>query len=288
MLNRILDNWAKHKNSAIAAAVSFYTLFSLAPLALIAISIAGFFYGEESARIALLERIRGTLGPQSEEVIKYFLSKQTASFPNLLAAFFGFIILLFGASRVFFQLRDAMNTILEVPAKSRNPIMHGLIERFYSILIVVGIGFLVVLVIFVSTFITTIVHYLDRLLPGFPGMLETLNVAGGFLIITLLFVVIFHYLPSSSTRWREVIPGAITTTILFLIGQHLIGFYLSRSMIGSLYGTAGSILLMLFWLYYTIQIIFIGAEITSIIHNGKLREDINKEKLRESSDIITE
>ncbi len=270
LLNQILGNWAKHRNSAIAAAVAFYTLFSLAPLAMIAISISGFFYGEESARVALMERIGEYSGPQSEEVIRFFLSENTADAPNLLTAFFGFIFLLFGASRVFSQLREAMNTILEVPPNSRNPIVHGLIERLYSILIVVGIGFLVVVVIFVSTFITTIVHYLDRLVPAFPGILETLNVAGGFLIITLLFVVIFHYLPSSRTRWREVIPGAITTTILFQLGQHLIGLYLSRSMLGSLYGTAGSILLLLFWLYYTVQIIFVGAEITSIIHNKTL------------------
>ncbi len=273
LLIRILDNWTKHKNSAIAAAVAFYTLFSLAPLAMIAISISGFFYGEESARVALMERIRDTIGPQSEEVIRFFLSERAAESPNLLTAFFGFVFLLFGASRVFFQLRDAMNTILEVPSSSRNPIVHGLIERFYSILIVVGIGFLVVIVIFVSTVITTIVHYLDHLMPGFPGILEALNVVGGFLIITMLFVVIFHYLPSSRTRWREVIPGAITTTILFLIGQHMIGLYLSRSMLGSLYGTAGSILLLLFWLYYTVQIIFVGAEITSIIHNKSLQKD---------------
>ncbi len=272
MFNKVLDNWSKHKNSAIAAAVTFYTLFSLAPLAIIAISIAGFFYGEQSAQTELLQKLGEFSGNQAEEVLKYFLSEHTQNSTNIVAALFGFIFLLFGASRVFLQLRDAMNTILEVPPSSRNPIVHGLIERFYSILIVIGIGFLVVLVIFVSTFITTFVHFLDRILPGFPSFLETLNVIGGFVIITALFTVIFHYLPSSRTKWREVIPGAITTTILFLLGQQLIGFYLSRSMIGSLYGTAGSIMLLLFWLYYTIQIIFFGAEITSVIHNKSLKE----------------
>ncbi len=265
-LNVVKDagtGWVDHKATRLAAAVAFYTLLSMAPLLVIAVSVAGLVFGDEAAREGLMDQMRGMVGDSGAEVIKTALDK-SAEKPKsgIFATVVGVISLLFGASGVFGELQDSMNTVWEVKVKEGRGVWGMVKDRFLSFGMVLVIGFLLLVSLVLSTVVTAAGGYFQRLLPGLPWVPQALNVVLGFFVVALLFALMFKYLPDVKVGWPEVFFGAATTSLLFAFGKYLIGLYLGRAGVGSAFGAAGSVVALVAWVYYSALILFFGVELT--------------------------
>jgi membrane protein len=247
----------------LGAAVAFYTVLSIAPLLVIATAIAGLIYGENAARGKIVQNLTGYVGKQGAEAIQTMLANARTPSSGVIATIVGVITLLFAATGVFSEIHDAMNKIWEVRLKPGNSILAYLRDRVLSFLMVLGIAFLLLVSLAVSTTLSAI----DKFFTGaivLPGSAQAANFAVSFLIITLLFAMMFRWLPDVKIGWGDVWLGAAFTSLLFNLGKSLIGIYLGRSSVGSAYGASGSLVVLLIWVYYSAQIFFFGAELTRV------------------------
>jgi membrane protein len=247
----------------LAAALAYYALFSIAPLLVIAVAIAGFAFGEEAARGEIVSQIRGVVGENGgkaiEEMVENAGKKEEQ---GVLATVFGLAALFFGASGVFAQLKDTMNTIWAVdPKKIRSGIMGLVFDRLLSFAMVLTVGFLLLVSLVISAGIAAIGQKL-------AGEAETIMQIGNAVVslgvITVLFALIFKYVPDAKIRWSDVWIGAAFTSALFVIGKFAIGLYLGKSSVASTYGAAASLIIIILWLYYSGLILFFGAEFTEV------------------------
>ena len=264
LLREAFHNWKEHKAPRLGAALAYYTVFSLAPLLSIAVAIAGLAFGQQAAQGEIVEQIQGLVGREGAQFIEGMLESARQPAQGLSAAFVGVTALLFGALGAFSQLQDALNTIWEVRPKPGRGLKRVLLGRFVSFALVLGIGFLMLVSLVVSAGLAAVSEYFGGLLLGTAFVLETFNTAVSLGVTTLLFGVIFKVLPEVKLAWRDVWPGAALASLLFTVGKFLIGLYLGNSGVGSAYGAAGSLIVLLIWIYYSAQILLFGAEFTKV------------------------
>lgn len=264
LLKTTVFEWIEHKAFVLAAALAYYALFSIAPLLLIAISIAGLVFGPAAARAGVLEQVEGLVGQQGAQGVEQMLAAIHNPETNRLAGLIGIVVLLFGASGVFAQLKESLNTIWEATPPRRGWVLSLILDRFLSFAMVLAIGFLLLVSLILSAVLSGVEAYLSGLVAGSEALWQALNVVVSFGIVTVLFAMIFKYIPDTKIRWRDVWIGAIFSSMLFSVGKLLIGIYLGRSAIASAYGAAGSLVIVLVWVYYSSLLLLLGAEFTHV------------------------
>jgi membrane protein len=264
LVKETFAEWSRDKASRLAAALSYYTIFSVAPLLIIAIAVAGLVFGREAAARQLAAEAQGLLGPQAAEAIQGMLQSAGKTGAGIVATAVGVGTLLLGASGAFAQLQDALNTIWEVKPKAGRGVRGMLRDRFLSFSLVLAIGFLLLVSLVLSAALAAVGKYLAGILPVSSALMQGLNFALSFAVTTFLFALIFKVLPDVRIRWRDVWIGAAVTALLFSVGRFLIGLYLGRSSVSSAYGAAGSLVVLLVWIYYSAQILLLGAEFTQV------------------------
>jgi membrane protein len=265
LLKETFAEWQEDKVPLLAASLAYYTVFSIAPLLLIAISIAGVFFGEDAVRGEIIGQIQGLIGKEGASTIQSML--QNTQKPNsggTIATVFSVITLLFGASGVFGQIQEALNIIWEVKPKPGRNIIKFIQSRFLSSAMVLVIGFLLLVSSVLSTVLVTITGFINRLVPGVKFLGPSFDFILSLIVVTLLFASIYKVLPDVKVPWRNLWVGSAATALLFNIGKFLIGFYLGNSNMGSTYGAAGSIIIVLVWVFYSAQILLLGAEFTQV------------------------
>jgi membrane protein len=264
-------DWLTHDAFAQAAAISFFTLFSLAPLLVIAVAVAGLVFGRDAVRDEIVLQFSDLLGRQGGEFIGTVIDNARDPEQGLLASIVGIATLLIASSGAFAQLRAALNQIWEVKPKPGQGIRVFIRSRIVSFSLAIALAFLLLLSLAVSAALAAMGRWVGGLLPGEYFLLRAGNFAVAFAIVTLLFAAIYKTLPDARIGWRETWIGAIVTAGLFSIGKYIIGVYLGQSAPGTIYGAAGSLAIVLFWMYYTSLIFLLGAEITHqhAVHIGK-------------------
>jgi membrane protein len=274
------DNAFKH-----SAAVSFYTLFSLAPITIIAVTVAGAFLGREEAGRQFTAQVTQLVGPASAEMIQAAAAASQTEDNSRIKTAIGVALLVFGATTVFAQLQDSFNKIWGVRAKpSKSGWVILLMHRLVSLAMVLTIGFLLMVSLLLTTMLTSALGYFRTGLLASPVVLEAANLTVGFVVITLMFALLFKVMPDVELRWRDVWLGAAITAVLFTIGRHLIALYLGHSTVASIYGTAGSLVALLVWVYYSCAILFYGVEFTRAYrqaHHLKIRAKETAVQVRE-------
>jgi membrane protein len=258
------SDWSEDKASRLAAALAYYAAVSLAPLLVILMTIAGLALGEEAARGRISAQIGNLVGGQSAQAVEDIIAHANRPSTGLLASVVAIITLLVGASGVFAALQDGLNTIWEVEPKPGRGIAGMIKDRFLSLTMVLGVGFLLLVSLVLSAVLSALGEFVGGWLPFPPFVLQALNFIISFAVVTLLFALIYKFLPDVKIAWNDVWLGAAITALLFTIGKFLIGLYLGRGSVGSAYGAAGSLIVILIWVYYSAQILFFGAEFTQV------------------------
>lgn len=257
--------WNDNNATTIGAALAYYTVFSLAPLLLLAISMASLIMDEETARKGISHEIRQTLGPTTAEAFTGTLDNAYQSGGQAGITIIGVVTLLVGASTVFVQLQNALNVIwkTEAPPVQGNVIVHFIKHRLLSFTAVLGTGFLLLVSLVVSSVLAAFSSWLTSFtFIDFPPLWHGLSLLVSFGFIALMFALIFKLLPDAAIDWRDVWVGAALTALLFALGQFLIGLYLGQASVASSYGAAGSLVVLLVWVYYSAQLVLFGAEFT--------------------------
>lgn len=247
-----------------SAALAFYTLFSLGPVLVVAVAIAGAAFGEEATRAELERQVRMLAGSDAAATVRQVLG--AAGEPELRgwAGAVGVVTLLIGASAVFGQLQEALNAIWEVKPRPGRLIRSFLRKRLLSFGLVLAVGFVLLVSLVLSAGLAAFGGYLQRRLEIPAGLLSALDFGAFLVVVTFLFGLIFKLLPDAAIAWRDVIVGAVATALVFSVGKELIGLYLGRSEVASVYGVAGSLVLLLLWIYYTSMILLLGACFTRV------------------------
>ncbi len=256
------QGWSQDKASQLSAALSYYTIFSLAPLLVIVIAVAGLVFGQQAAQNQIVGQIQGVVGQSAAQVIQTMIAGARKPSASIIATVISVVFLLAGATGLFGQLQNSLNSIWEVAPKPNQGIWNLIKTRFLSFAMILVIGFLLLVSLVLSAALSGFSGYLARLIPGLDVISQVVNFVISFAVVTLLFALIYKYLPDAKISWRDVWWGAIVTALLFTIGKFLIGFYLGKSSVTSSYGAAGSLVLLLLWVYYSGLILFFGAEFT--------------------------
>jgi membrane protein len=254
--------WNEHEAPRLGAALAFYTILSLSPLVIIVVALAALFFSRSTAQAHILSQVQGMIGPEGGKAVESMLANTQKPAAGILGTVIGLLSLLFGASGVFTELRSALNLIWEVKPEETSGILGLLRERFFSFGMVLSIGFLLLVSLVVSTVLAAVGKFFGGLVPIPSPVLAVLNFLISYVGVALLFGLIFRFVPEAKVRWRNVWPGALLTALFFTIGKTLIGLYLGKSSIGSTYGAAGSVIVVIVWVYYSAQIFFFGAEFT--------------------------
>ncbi|HYL04544.1 MAG TPA: YihY/virulence factor BrkB family protein [Thermoanaerobaculia bacterium] len=265
-----ITSWNDHDASTQSAALAFYTMFSLAPLLVVVIAVFGLAFGADAVRGEILTEFQGWMGKDAASLVQSILRTAAEPNTNRLAGILGIAILIFGASGVFVQLQQSLNRIWGVVPKPGAAIKSLLRKRMLSFAVVLGIGFLLVVSLILSTGLTALGDYLERRYQLPVALLHALNILASFLVVTLLFALIYRLLPDVKLTWRDVFLGAVVTSALFGAGKTLIGFYLGRTGAASAYGAAGSLVMLLSWVYYSALVFLLGAEFTRVYTHESL------------------
>jgi membrane protein len=256
--------WRSDNAPRLGAALAYYSALSLAPLLLVILGIAGMALGEDAARGRIIGEIRNLVGEDGGQAIQDILANARRPESGVIATLIGVTTLLVGASGVFGELQSALNTVWDVEEVRSQGWLRIIKDRFLSLTMVLGTGFLLL----VSLVVTAAVSAAGELLRNFGPAFEALTQLAVFVVslgvITVLFALIFKYLPEVTIAWRDVWIGAFTTAVLFVLGKSAIGLYLGHASIGSAYGAAGSFVVLLVWVYYSAQILLFGAELTQV------------------------
>ncbi|MEH1794626.1 YihY/virulence factor BrkB family protein [Nostoc sp.] len=264
LFQETFKEWSEDKASRLAAALAYYTIFSIAPLLIIVIAIAGAVFGEEAARGQIVGQIQGLVGIEGAKFLESAIQNANQPKTGAIASIISVVVLLVGATGLFTELQDAMNTIWEVKPKPGRGVTNIIRLRVLSFAMVIGIGFLLLVSLVISTALTTLVTFFSNLLPGVDFLWQLVNFILSFAITTVLFGLIFKVLPDVEIAWSDVLVGASLTSVLFSIGRFLLGQYLGNGSFGSAYGAAGSLVVILAWVNYAAQILFFGAEFTQV------------------------
>jgi membrane protein len=259
----VFTQWIGDEPFLLASSLSYYTLFSLAPLLVIAIAVAGFVFGREAAQNQIVETIGGMIGPESAQAIQGMIENASDKpKTGIIATVLGAVTLLIGAGGVVGQLQTSLNKVWGVEPKSDQGIWVFIRQRFISFAMVLAVGFLLLVSLVVTALLTAFSQFLGSLVGGAEFVGHLLDVVVSFGFVTLLFAMIYKFVPDVKIQWKDVWIGAALTSILFTIGKFAIGLYLGSSGVTSAYGAAGSLITVLLWVFYSSLIFLLGAEFT--------------------------
>jgi membrane protein len=272
LLRSSFIEWLEDKAPRLGTALAYYTAFSLSPLLVIVIAMAGLVFGQEAAEGQIIAQMQSLVGQDGAKAIAAMIQNARKPSLGIIATVVGLATLLIGATGVFGELRDALNTIWEVQPKPGRGLAGLIKDRFLSFTMVLAVGFLLLVSLSVSAGLAAMGRFLGSMLPGLAILSQIVNFVVSFSIVGMLFALIYRYLPDLKIPWHDVWIGAALTAGLFEIGKFLIGFYLGNSSITSAYGAASSLAIILAWIYYSAQIFLLGAEFTHVY--AKHRESL--------------
>ena len=263
LLKATLKAWNDDYASSMGAALAYYTLFSIAPLLLIVVAVAGLLFGPDAARGEILEQLSGLMGEEGARGVEGLLAGASEPATSVPALVFGLVVLFFGATTVFAELQDAFDRIWRVPGGQTPSGFLALIRgRLLSFGMMLGISFLLMVSLVVTAALAALGKWWGARFEGWETLLQITNFAISFALITVLFALIYKIMPRTKVEWRDVWIGAALTALLFVIGKSLIGLYIGKSGIASGFGAAASLVVLLVWVYYSAQIFLLGAEFT--------------------------
>lgn len=256
--------WIDDEAPSMGAAVAFYTVFSLAPLMIILLAVAGFFWGREAVQGQLLGQLSGLLGTTGAAAVEGVISNSSEEAEQGMAAtLFSVGFLIVGSTTVFAELQRALDQVWKVPPSHRKTGVWSILRaRLLSFGLVLGLAFLLLVSLVVSAVLAAFGRWTGSLLPGWEALLQFANIVFSFGVSTVLFAMIFKFMPQTHVGWRDVIVGAFVTALLFEIGKFLIGMYVGKSSVASSYAAAGSLVVVLLWVYYAVLVFLLGAEFT--------------------------
>ncbi len=266
LLKQTVTEWNEDQATVLAAALAYYTIFALAPTLIIVVAVAGLVFGQGEAQQALLDQVTAAVGSDVAGVLGTLLENTSRAGSGVLATVIGAALLILGATGLFAQLQNALNRVWGVKPNPSAGVMNLLRTRVLSLGMVLVIGFLLLVSLLLSAALNVINNYFSELLllPGEETFWQVMNFALSTAVITLLFAMIFKYLPDVQIAWRDVWVGALVTSLLFSLGKFLISYYIGTSSAASTYGAAGSLIVLLLWIYYSAQILLFGAEFTQV------------------------
>jgi membrane protein len=268
LLKQTVSAWIDDNAPRLGASLAFYTLLSLTPLLIVVVAVAALAFGQKAAQGQLIWEIQDLVGTEGARAIQGLIQSAYKPATGTTATVLGVLTLVFGASAVVVELRDALNTIWHVPAPATFSSLRSFLrlvkERFYLFGLILGVGFLLLVSLALNAAIAALGSLFGSLLPASESVLHLAVFLISFLVITFLFAAIYKVLPDVQLKWSDVIVGACFTSLLFTIGKQLIGFYLGKASFGSTYGAAGSLVIVLVWVYYSAQLFFFGAEFTKL------------------------
>ena len=256
------SNWNDHNAPRLGAALAFYTILSLSPLIILTITVAALLFSRSAAQTHIVADVQSMIGGEGAKAVQTMLANTHRPAAGIISNALGLVSLLFGASGVFSELRSALNTIWEVQPNESSGLIGLLRDRIFSFGMVLSIGFLLMVSLVLSTVLAAIGKYFGGLLPVPAPVLIVVNFLVSFLGIAALFALIFRFVPALKLPFRYVWPGALATALFFTLGKTLIGLYLGKASVGSPYGAAGSVIVVIVWAYYSAQIFYFGAEFT--------------------------
>jgi membrane protein len=258
------QEWGEDQLSRLAAALAYYTVFALPPLFVIAIAVAGFVIGRQNAQDRIIAQVQQLVGQAGAQAVAAMIQGARNRSSGLLATILSAILLLFSAAGVFVQLQGAFNTVWDVPPGAKGGFLKTLLTRLEAVTMVIGVGFLLLISMLISAALSAAGTFAAEYLPASGLLMQVADYLISFAVIAALFALIFRYLPDTDVQWRDVWPGAAITALLFILGQLGIGLYLGHSAVSSTYGAAGSLAVILLWVYYSAQILLLGAEFTQV------------------------
>jgi membrane protein len=266
LFKQTANEWIADDAPQLGAALAYYSVFSLAPMVLLLISITGVLFRDDPAGAwsRITEQMSYFLDKSAVDMVQQIAQQVSTPSKSALGGTIGFALALFGASGVFGQLQNALNIIWGVKSKPGRGIWGFIRARFLSFALIAGIGFLLLISLVIEAVIKAFSHYLQSILPGALTIIIPIYITFDFVIVTALFSMIFKVLPNAVTRWRDVWMGAVLTALLFLIGKWALGIYLGSGTAASAYGAASSLITLLLWIYYSSQILLFGAEFTQV------------------------
>jgi len=266
LLKDTFKEWNEDNASLLAAALAYYTVFSIAPLLILVIAIAGLFFDSADVRQQLIGQIQSLVGNSGAEFLQTVLdnANRPGESSGLIASIVSIVLLLVGATGVLVQLQTSLNIVWNVETRSDLGVWSFIHKRLLSFGMILGIGFVLLVSLVASSVIAGFSSYFQGVMPGLDTLIQLLNFVVSFAITTLLFAMIFKFLPDVEINWGDVWFGAAVTALLFSLGKFLIGLYLGNSGFSSAYGAAGSVIVLLVWVFYSAQIVFFGAELTQV------------------------
>lgn len=264
LLKETFDGWSQDHVARLSAALAFYTVLSLAPLLVVAVAVAGFFFGEEAARGQIAHELSRVVGESAGQGIQTLLKAAQEPEQGAWSSIIGLIVLMAGASGVFGELQAALNTVWNVEPKPGRGIGGVVRDRFFSFSMVMGVCFLLLVSLVLSAFLSAAGALFQSSLPGGAQLWAVINFVLSALVIAVLFALIFKIVPDIEIDWAHVFPGALATALLFSAGKYFLGLYLGLASVASPYGAAGSVVVLVIWVYYAAQILLLGAEFTRV------------------------
>lgn len=286
LLKETGEDFVEDNATRLAAALAYYTLLSLAPLVVLALAIAGLVVDQEATRDQLSNELGAVVGSSGADAVRAIVDSAKTPSAGIVSSVLGMIVLLFGASGVFGELQGALNTIWEVAPKPGRGIWGTVRDRLFSFAMVMGVAFLLLVSLVLSTALAAVGRFLESSLPGGEAVWQVLNFLLSFAVVSALFAVTFKVVPDVEMKWRDVWIGALVTAFLFSVGKFLIGLYLGKSSVASSYGAAGSLVLLVIWVYYSSLILFAGAEFTQVYarhYGSKIKPSENAVPLTEQA-----
>jgi membrane protein len=264
LLKATYFKWSADRAARLAAALAYYTTLSFAPILLVVIGVGGLVFGREAVQHHLLQELATFTGYETARAIEDVLADASRSSESGVSSVVGLVAMMLGAAGVAWQLKDALNTIWNVRDDADATTVEGMRAYVKAVVLVIGIGFVLLVSLAISAGIAAASGYLRDLLPGSDGLWVVVHFAAALAVVTVLFALMFKWLPDADVRWSDVWLAAFVTSIFFNLGKIAVGFYLGRAAVASAYGAAGSFVILLIWIYYAAQILFFGAEFTQV------------------------
>jgi len=262
---QVISDFTDDKALKFSASLSYYTVFSIAPFLAIIISFSSFFFTKEAVQGELYPQISQLIGHDAALQVQQMITSIHLSKNNFFATIVSVVVLLLGATGIFSEIQDSINHIWGLKSKPKRGLLKMVLNRLISFSLIISLGFLLMVSLLLNTLVDALSKQLMRLLPeNAVYVVGAINNGLMFILISLLFGIIFKVLPDARIKWKDVMVGAVTTAILFMIGKFCIGYYLGHSNLGNVYGTAGSIIVIMLWVYYSAVILYFGAEFTKV------------------------
>jgi membrane protein len=269
LIKQTYAKWSEHEAPRLGASVAFYSVLSFAPLLLLTTAVIALVFGQSSAQGALINEAKQLIGDRGAETVESLLKNAQKPGTGAFASIVAFATLLFGASGVFVELQTALNIMWEAPAQTAGGFWGIVKQRLFSFGMVLSIGFLLLVSLILSTALAFIGKEFGHAIPLPASVMEALNFLVSFIVITILFALMFKYVPNAKVPWNDALLGGLVTALLFTFGKFLLGLYLGKASVGSTYGAAGSLVAVIVWIYYSAQIFFFGAEFTHVYAERK-------------------